>query len=784
MSWYSVVYSHFVVFFVSVRLIAAQLFHRNTPSPLIALPVTSPLPSKSYIIIACQYIQRFIIAPVTAINFCNLLRQINYTLVWKIPMYMRQIANALRCIRVTVVKFFASGLLCLATVIQDSTKHPRWTSKKKPTESTVLIHIRESRSIDPPRLSAQVWQSYQTYSANSGFGYAAVPSNISVLTLDPLNTPISESSLNWGLSPTQSYLGTESSSVESQSSLVTPSQSPNQAFFNGLSFSSKNIYDCTMDITESLPEHTHSLAERLKLKQLSTKLYPMGMNPSTTSINSFGQIERLFENNYGKAASLAADEFFTSLGKQGIQVAPPAPVTIFSARVSYDTSPSRSALNMRLNALVSGNNSANSSFSTDHSTRQENTVVEEDITAAVIDVGNRLLDLSMSSSADSFVLHDISSPESDKSSVEFILSPQENLLEDDASFNLAYRDSFSRSSAVFSPPDSLFSQYSQDSTLEASSVPSSSSVSSPFYDTMTPAIPGIESPLNDNHPTFHQNPSLSEKKLNRRARITSGLAIDVKALSPTIISSVDLASPVVPANSELGPTYSDISIPSIVVSPVSEDSTSLASSPPDLSNGVIFPGQKNRLSDLETSSRAVNVEWSLPVVEYILPARIPQRAQSASIGVSGSPSRTAARETNSRRVGLRGSVPRYRFSTLPELCQDREKAAVPSSDDGTNDRRVGLLGAAPRQRFAATLSPPSLSHSPVSAARAAHEARSRAAVLDRHRARTQFFAQRDGAHGSGLRPLLLPMSVEARERGSSMSGRSVSPTRFWGMPFY
>jgi hypothetical protein len=707
-------------------------------------------------------------------------------------------------------------------------------------DPNILIHIRDSVSNDlsSSRISESSdvppWNGYhQNFSSNAGPRYAPL-SNVSTLNLDQtaasiyndpsansMQTPasgatLSESDSNWGLTPSDSFFCSESASF--QSSLTTPSQSPDQAFFNNLTLTCKSIDspNMDMDITEGDMDNGISLAPIMEERdRLTAKLSAKGLDSSGASINSFGQIERLFEDNYGKPASLTADEFFSSLGKQFI--APAAPISVFSASVHYDASP-RSSVNVRLNALISGNNSANSSFD---GVCQNNTLVEEDITTAMVGVEDRLQGSSLvSDHVDNYTLEDVSSPESDRSTFELSVacSAQDNLMEEDVSVISAMdspgdspqsegfssrqsifsateiaidvfssRDSFDLSSVILSPQESILSQESLDPFSEPSSV-HTSAVSSPLYSPLSPAIAAADG-LPYPHPTFSQDLSnaqtLPSKKANRQARVTNGLAIDINALSPSIITSIYEPSPLI--NSEFSlPTPSGFSIPSIVVSPVSEDTSSLASSSPELAV-TDFIGQKNDTSGVVQLLHGTNRHGSEPVVEHSTPAQANSCTQNNMYvyPVLRSPSRAAGRDSGSRRVGLRGSLPRYRFSTLPN--EPTADASAPADARSLAswpppDRRVGLLGTAPRQRFAPTLAPPTSAVALL--ARAAHEARERAAVVERHRARAQFFAQRDAAHSHGLRPLLLPLSVAARAGSmGGVPGRSASPTRFWGVPF-
>lgn len=689
----------------------------------------------------------------------------------------------------------------------------------------ILIHIRDSVSNDSPPSDVPPWKGYQNFSSNAGPRYAPL-SNMSAVNLDQtaasiyndtstdtIRTPASGATLssdsNWGLTPSDSFFCSESSSF--QSSLTTPSQSPDQAFFNNLTLACKSVdnLNMDMDITEGDLDNGISLASITEERdRLKAKLSAKGLDSSGASINSFGQIERLFEDNYGKPASLAADEFCSSLGKQFI--AHPTPISVFSASVYYDASP-RSSLNVRLNALVSGNNSANSSFD---GVCQNNTVVE-DITTTMVNVEDRLQGCSLVSNVDNYILEDVSSPESDRSIFELsaACSAQDNLMEEDVSvisamdspvdslqsegFSshqsilsvteiaidvLSSRDSLDLSSVILSPQDSILSQES----LDPSSV-QTSAMFSPLHNHLSPAIAAADG-LAYPHPISSRDLSnaqtLPSKKANRQARVTSGLAIDIDVFSPSIITSVYEPSPLI--NSELRPpTSSSFSIPSIVVSPVSDDTSSLASSSPELAV-INFTGQKNNTPSGIQLLHGTNRHSSELVVEYNTPAQASPCPQNAYVyPVLRSPSRAAGRDSGSRRVGLRGSVPRYRFSTLPKATAADAGApadARPLTSLPSTDRRVGLLGTAPRQRFAPTLAPPTSAVALL--ARAAHEARERAAVLERHRARAQFFAQRDAAHGHGLRPLLLPLSVAARAGSmGGVTGRSASPTRFWGVPF-
>ncbi|KAF8203305.1 hypothetical protein BJ912DRAFT_943547 [Pholiota molesta] len=777
MPWYSVVYNFILVFWVSVsisvvriaKLLVARVRRKINPAPLIELPVTSPTPPISYIAVACGHTQRLVTIVFASVH--NLVRRISYTIVWQVPMYMRRIAKSFHCLRVAVLNFLANGLLRLAKAIHDTSDRPAvWNTKSHDAEyPNILIHIRDSVSND---LSSSRISEY------------APLSNVSTLNLDQtaasiyngpsansMQTPasgatLSESDSNWGLTPSDSFFCSESASF--QSSLTTPSQSPDQAFFNNLTLACKSDLDNGISLVEA-------------------KLSAKGLDSSGASINSFGQIERLFEDNYGKPASLTADEFFSSLGKQFI--APAAPISVFSASVHYDASP-RSSVNVRLNALVSGNNSANSSFDGVY------------ITTAMVGIEDRLQGSSL----------DVSSPESDRSTFELSVACSGKItlwkkmsllflrwtprrfssievffLRRNAIDVFSSRDSFDLSSVILSPQESILSQESLDPSSEPSSV-QTSAVSSPLYSPLSPAIVAADG-LPYLHPTFSQDLSnaqtLPSKKANRQARVTNGLAIDINALSPSIITSIYEPSPLI--NSEFSlPTPSGFSIPSIVVSPVSEDTSSLASSSPELAV-TDFIGQKNDTSGVVQLLHGTNRHGSEPVVEHSTPAQANSCTQNNMYvyPVLRSPSRAAGRDSGSRRVGLRGSLPRYRFSTLPN--ETTADASTPTDARSLAswpppDRRVGLLGTAPRQRFAPTLAPPTSAVALL--ARAAHEARERAAVLERHRARAQFFAQRDAAHSHGLRPLLLPLSVAARAGSTGgVPGRSASPTRFWGVPF-
>ncbi|KAF8971584.1 hypothetical protein BDZ97DRAFT_1753362 [Flammula alnicola] len=191
------------------------------------------------------------------------------------------------------------------------------------------------------------------------------------------------------------------------------------------------------------------------------------------------------------------------------------------------------------------------------------------------------------------------------------------------------------------------------------------------------------------------------------------------------------------------------------------------------------------------------VSWVVsPVSPMVSPvtedssSSVPSLASSPSTGDEGiggglqTPNNISGR--HSRRVGLYGSLPRHRFSNapkrtsttstlscdcLPVVMPPRAVAREPRS------RRISLYGGLPRQ-WSSNASD-SISGTPGDEYPSL-EARTRAIVRERHRARAIYFAQRDSNQGPGLRTLMLPMRVAAR---NSTDTSRPPPAPAWGVPF-
>lgn len=549
--------------------------------------------------------------------------------------------------------------------------------------------------------------------------------------------------------PKSAFFGSASSF---ESSLVTPVQSPGQN-----DFSLTIVAADTRDDTSSDFLSVDYIKEDMDSIKRPPNAFSGKYSDNTASINSFSHIERLFQDSYGTPVSSAIDELLDSLSK--LCVAPPDPVTVFSSRVFFGVS-SRSF----------DNNSPRSSIDT---TRQDVASLEEDITCASLSpedlslglaaislcdddcpLGNGSSDLYSASSHWSFVsetsMSDVGPTR--RSSIESFPSfPGHYVLgTEEIPDTPRERDNFfTQSSTIPLPEDSDTSP----DRLFADASPETSSVQSSLISTPTDAP--------STHPQGLVQDLASIKMSNRSARVTAGLAIDVRTFTASIIS----------LESDLPDELENIGIPGA----------------PHYAEADVWAGTIDDPPTQIVSSAADTVVHPTPSKKYAKPIAyvhastpsMPHGRSSLNPGVRKAPStlqtgngQAAPADASSRRVGLRGGVPRYRFATA--LPPGVRCVSAPGPDARANvgesvSRRVGLHGAHPRQRFVVEF---------AGAEREMEPARERAIVLERHRARALFFAQRDAHQGPGLRPLLLPLRVAARS-----SGAEPTVARSWGLPF-
>ncbi|KJA25936.1 hypothetical protein HYPSUDRAFT_213446 [Hypholoma sublateritium FD-334 SS-4] len=545
------------------------------------------------------------------------------------------------------------------------------------------------------------------------------------------------------------------SAASFESSLVTPVQSPGQNDFSLTIVAPDTIGDTSTDFIS---------VDYVKADMDSFKRPPNAFSgkysDNTASINSFSHIERLFQDSYGTPVSSAIDELLDSLTK--LCVAPPDPVTVFSSRVFFGVS-SRSVDNYSPRSSIDA-------------TLRDVASLEEDITSASLSPEDLSLGLAAISLCDddcplgndSYDPYAVSASHwsvISETSMSDIGPTRRSSIESFPSFPGHYvlgteeipdtpreRDNFfTQSSTVRLPEDS-------DPSLDrlfADASPETSSVQSSLISTPTDAP--------STHPQGLVQDLTSIKMSHRSARVTAGLAIDVRTSSASIIS----------LESDSPDELENIGIP---------EAPHYAE--PDAWAGTI---DAHSLPTQIVSNVADTVAHPTPPAKHVIPvayARVstppmPHGRSSLNPNVRKMPStahtgngQAAPGDASSRRVGLRGGVPRYRFATA--LPPGVRCVSAPGPDARTNvdesvSRRVGLHGAHPRQRFVVECS---------GDAREMEVARERAIVLERHRARALFLAQRDAYQGPGLRPLLLPLRVAARN-----SGAEPAVARSWGLPF-
>ncbi len=709
-----------------------------------------------------EYVRRAILAPLAVwyTTVINTLYRLCRTTLWYYPLYVRRFENAARTVRVTVTKWLDTGLCCLVENSAEIQGHrlSRWDFEDRNDLREFDISS-ASLSAD---ISTLVGDQHKVY-APAYMHSPLIPTTIrhaldqnisSNLVSQTITAPLEQTSRLTALgnaeTPKSEFFGSASSF---ESSLVTPVQSPGRNDFSLTIVAEDTKGDTSSDFIS---------ANYIKAGSDSFKRPPNAFSgkysDNTASINSFSHIERLFQDSYGTPVSLAIDELLDSLNN--LCVVPPDPVTVFSSRVLFGIS-SRSF----------DNYSPRSSIDT---TRQGVASLEEDITSASLSPEDLSLGLAAISLCDDDCPlgsdpSDLYSTSSHWSVVsETLMSDvgptRRSSIESFPSFPGHYvlgteeipdtpreRDSLSTpSSAIPLPegsdtlPDGLFAYAS----------PETSSVQSSLISTPTDAL--------STHPQGLVQDLTAMKMSNRIARVTAGLAIDVRAFTESTIS-LETASPDELGNINISaaPQYvQDQWAGTIHAGPLP---TQIASSAADtVADPTTLPENINPATHVRVSTISM-----------------PHGRSGLNPGARKKPSTFQTRnslavptEASSRRVGLRGGVPRFRFANA--LPPGVRCVSAPGPDARANagepaSRRVGLHGARPRQRFAVEC---------AGSEQETEVARERAIVLERHRARALFLAQRDEYQGPGLRPLLLPLRVAALN-----SGAEPAVARSWGLPF-
>lgn len=512
-------------------------------------------------------------------------------------------------------------------------------------------------------------------------------------------TPSPSAPIGNDASPTTSESSHSESSYEP--SIPTPSQSP-ELYLDGVDTTAAETGDISddMEADDSGYLSIEHIKEDAYLSGVPKKLNDF-RSSKCDSIESFGEVERLFEANYGSSVSAAVEDLYDSYTNIGYTL--PDPLTVYSARVFF---------------RISDDSLYHTSAGRAGFVDQEDTTLEEDVTDAALSSEDLSLGLSTVSLSENESAHDDGTTGSglESSSASFTDVPA-NTQASTVSLTA------SLPSSVVSTADEHFdvsnelsvtTQEQDDSSTQSSTV-SSPHDSSPGSDLCTsassdtsPAQSSLASTPSDIVPTTVSRELTAVKKTNRSARLNTGLGIDVHTFNSPIMSLHSALAQImntstVAAHREEVATTNSVSIPTIVISPVADEVEE------DI---VTYPTSLLvHSASLTPDGRRVPPAMPLPrlpaaTYNFSLPRRLPRSPLGALPPINALPyTRTttaSTSNTSSRRPGLRVNFSTITLTT-PTISNRSSRGAglrdnvpiTPTTISNTPSQRVSLRGNVP-----------------------------------------------------------------------------------------